>query len=83
MNVTVYTTNHCGYCVMLKDWLNQINVPFTEINVEEDQAAAEKMVAMSGQMAVPFTTVQGDDEQVNGVLGYDRNTLTALFNQYK
>lgn len=83
MDVTVYTTNHCSFCVMLKDWLTQIDVPFTEINVEEDQEAAERMVAMSGQMAVPFTTVQGEDGQVNGVLGFDRPTLAALFKQYE
>lgn len=69
---------------MLKNWLDQKQIPFTEVNVEEDAEAAKKMVAMSGQMAVPFTTVQGDDdEQVNGVLGFDRDTLTTLFKKYQ
>ncbi len=69
---------------MLKNWLDQKHIAFTEVNVEEDAEAAERMVAMSGQMAVPFTTVQGEnDEQVNGVLGFDRDTLTTLFKQYQ
>lgn len=68
--ITVYTTATCGYCNMLKNYLKENNIPFTEKRVDQDQDAAQEMVAKSGQMGVPFTIVNKDGEE-RGVLGFD------------
>ena len=57
MAVKIYTTNHCPYCVMAKDYFKKNDVAFTEINVEEDEAAAEEMIEKSGQMGVPVIEI--------------------------
>lgn len=36
--VTVYTTTTCPYCVMLKNFLREQGIPFTEVNVQLDPA---------------------------------------------
>lgn len=59
MTVKIYTTNHCPYCVMAKDFFKKQGVSFTEINVEEDEAAAEEMIDKSGQMGVPVIDING------------------------
>ena len=59
MNVKIYTTNHCPYCKMAKEYFKQHNVKFTEINVEENEKAAEEMVEKSGQMGVPVIDIDG------------------------
>lgn len=60
MTVKIYTTNHCPYCVQAKDFFKKNNVQFSEINVEEDEAAAEEMIEKSGQMGVPVIDINGE-----------------------
>ncbi len=43
---------------------------YKEVNVQNDRAAAEKLVNETGQMGVPQTKVNG-----NWVLGFDPETL--------
>jgi glutaredoxin 3 len=59
MNVKIYTTNHCPYCIMAKEYFKQHNVKFTEMNVEENEEAAEEMIEKSGQMGVPVIDIDG------------------------
>lgn len=72
MKVTVYSTTTCPYCVMLKKWLKEKNVDFSEYLVDQNPYAAQMMVSMSGQMGVPFSTVEQDDGSVDKILGFDR-----------
>ncbi len=60
MTVKIYTTTHCPYCVMAKEFFKKNNVKYTEINVEEDEAAAEEMIEKSGQMGVPVIDINGE-----------------------
>lgn len=59
MTVKIYTTTHCPYCVMAKEFFKKNNVAYQEINVEEDEKAAEEMVEKSGQMGVPVIDIDG------------------------
>ncbi|MBU0906125.1 MAG: glutaredoxin family protein [Firmicutes bacterium] len=71
--VTVYSTNTCPYCDMMKSFLNQNNISFTEVNVQIDQVAAQKLVETTGQMGVPQTNINGQ-----WVLGFDPDRVLAL-----
>lgn len=77
MNVTVYSTATCPYCVMTKRWLDEQNVKYEDIRVDEDQEAARKMVTLSGQMGVPFTTIEDDDGTMTKILGFNVPQLQA------
>jgi mycoredoxin len=46
--LTVYSTTWCGYCLRLKTMLERADIPFTEVNIEEDEAAAEMVMAVNG-----------------------------------
>lgn len=59
MNVKIYTTPTCGYCVTAKNYFNANDIDFTEVNVAEDMQEAEEMVKKSGQMGVPVIEVDG------------------------
>lgn len=80
MKVSVYSTTTCPYCVMLKKWLKDKDIEFDDIYVDRDRAAAQKMVKLSGQMGVPFTTIEGEDGKLQGVLGFDVPTISHLLN---
>ena len=44
----VYTTTWCGDCRRSKRWLRDNNIPFTEINIGEDEHAAEYVRKLNG-----------------------------------
>ena len=77
--ITVYSTKTCPYCVMLKGWLRSQKLDFVDIFVDQDQEAAREMVALSGQMGVPFTTIEDNSGNIVTILGFDVQSLkTAL-----
>jgi glutaredoxin 3 len=71
--ITVYTTNSCPYCVMMKNYLMDKGLPFKEVNVQQDQAAANRLVLTTGQMGVPQTEINGQ-----WVLGFDPEKVMRL-----
>ncbi len=70
--VTMYTTRTCPFCKMQKEYLNSKNIVFDEILVDEKPEEAQKMIAISGQMGVPFTVIVKDNGEQANILGFDR-----------
>lgn len=75
-DITVYTTNTCPYCTMVKNFLEQQGLSYKEVNVQQDQRAAKKLVETTGQMGVPQINING-----KWVLGFDPNTIMANVKQ--
>jgi len=46
--VTMYTTNWCGYCQRLKMQMKREGIPFTEVDIEHDPAAAAFVASSNG-----------------------------------
>jgi S1-C subfamily serine protease len=57
----------------VKEFLSRKGVPYVERDVSIDRAAAQEMVAQSGQRGVPVTTIDG---QI--VVGFDRARLEQI-----
>jgi glutaredoxin 3 len=51
--VTVYVSDWCPYCERAKGLLNQKNVAFSEINVEDEPKFRDEMMARSKRRTVP------------------------------
>lgn len=71
--ITVYSTTTCPYCDMMKNFLDQQNIPYTNVDVQKDPIAAKRLVETTGQMGVPQTNVNGQ-----WVLGFDPNRVMEL-----
>lgn len=71
MAVKVYTTATCPYCIQVKDFLKEKGVDYDEIDVGDDEKAAQEMIDKSGQMGVPVTDVDGEI-----IIGFDTDKLT-------
>ncbi len=72
-SVTIYTTPTCSWCTTLKTYLKEVRVPFREVNVAADTAAAEAMVKKSGQQGVPQTEINGQM-----IVGFDKARINQL-----
>ena len=77
MKITVYSTQTCPFCVQLKRWLDEKGYEHTDYSVDKNPYAAQIMIRQSGQMGVPFTTVEHEDGRLDKILGFDRQKLTA------
>lgn len=73
--VVMYTTTTCPFCKMQRVYLNSKNVSFSEILVDENPEEAQKMIAVSGQMGVPFTVITKDDGKDVNILGFDKKQI--------
>jgi len=73
--ITIYTTATCAYCRAEKAFLKKHDIAYTEVPVDTDEAAAEKMIRLSGQMGVPFTVINKDSGDEH-IVGFDQQRLT-------
>ena len=78
MRIRVFSTAACPYCHILKDFLKENKIEFEDINVAEDQKAAEEMVEKSGQRGVPVLDVNGEI-----IVGFDPDAIKAALKKKK
>jgi len=73
--VKVYSTNHCPYCVTLKEFLKERDIVFEDIDVGQDEKIAQEMIDKTGQMGVPVIEIDGEI-----VVGFDKEKIVKLLN---
>jgi len=79
VQITVYSTTTCPYCKMLKDYLKEKSLSFTEKLVDLDETAKTEMAALSGGfLGVPFVSIVKDDGTKETVVGFDKGKLNAV-----
>ena len=71
--VVVFSTPTCPWCDRVKAYLRQQRVPFREVDVSRDPAAARDLVRRTGQMGVPVVEIGGKP-----VIGFDRVRIDRL-----
>lgn len=69
-SVTIYSTPTCPYCKQAKQFLNDNEVAFTDIDVSTDASKAQEMIEKSGQMGVPVLDIDGEI-----IVGFDRERI--------
>ncbi len=74
MTVTVYSTPTCPYCKLVKKFLAEHKVKFTDIDVSADSESADRMIKKTGQMGVPVIEI-GDEI----IVGYDEKKMKKIF----
>ncbi|MED7826738.1 mycoredoxin [Streptomyces chiangmaiensis] len=58
--ITVYSTPWCGYCDRLKKQLDRENIPYTDVDIEQDATAAKFVESVNGGNQVVPTVVFPD-----------------------
>lgn len=71
--VLVFTTPTCPWCNRAKAYLRQHKVPFREVDVSRDRAAARDLVRRTGQMGVPVIEIGRKP-----IVGFDRAQIDRL-----
>ncbi len=74
MNVTVYTSPECAWCLKVKEYLDSRHVAYDEVNVAANRELAREMVRKTHQRGIPVVEVDGEY-----IFGFDQDSLDSHF----
>lgn len=69
--ITVFTTNTCAYCGMVKKFLGAKGHQYEEVNLNDNPDRQEEAFKLSGSLTVPVTVVTRQDDTQQVVVGYN------------
>ena len=74
--ITVFTTNTCAYCMMVKKYLDSKGKPYDVVNLDDNPERQAEILELTGALTVPVTVVK-DDETNNQevIVGYNMGKL--------
>lgn len=70
-NITIFTTNTCAYCAMVKRYLDAKQHKYDVVNLDEHPERQAEALALSGALTVPITVVTKEDDSRQVVIGYN------------
>jgi glutaredoxin 3 len=70
-NITIFTTNTCGYCQMVKKYLGAKGMEYEEVNLDEQPQRQAEALSLSGALTVPVTVVTKQDDSHEVIVGYN------------
>ncbi len=77
--VTMYSTPWCGFCRRLKAQLAREGIEITEINIEQDPAAADYVMSVNGgNQTVPTVVFPDGTALTNPSVAQVRERLKGL-----
>jgi len=59
MRIQVYTTAWCGFCERAKQLLEEREIPYEEIRVDDDPAFRARLLDLTGRWTVPQIIIDG------------------------
>ena len=74
-NITIFTTNTCAYCQMVKTYLKAKGFGYEEINLDENPHRRSEAHGLSGALTVPVTVVTKTDDSQEVIVGYNLSKL--------
>ncbi|HSX17468.1 MAG TPA: glutaredoxin family protein [Patescibacteria group bacterium] len=70
-NITIFTTNTCAYCAMVKRYLDSKGFGYDVVNLDTNPERQKEALALSGALTVPVTVVTKHDDNREVVVGYN------------
>jgi glutaredoxin len=70
-NITIFTTNTCAYCGMVKKYLGAKGHEWEEVNLDQHPERQAEALSLSGALTVPVTVVTKQDDSQEVIVGYN------------
>ena len=75
-DITIFTTNTCSYCGMVKRFLDMKGLKYEVVNLDEHPERNQEALEVSGgALTVPITVVTKQDDTREVVVGYNLSRL--------
>jgi glutaredoxin len=69
--VHLYTRNNCAYCALVKKYFTAKNIAYETTNMDEDDAAMQKIINMSGRAIGPTTLITDESGKEELIVGFN------------
>ncbi len=76
--ITVFTTNTCAYCKMVKQFLTLKGKDYKVVNLDENPEKRQELFEKTGAMTVPITLIEKDNGMEDVVIGFNRARLAEV-----
>lgn len=70
-DITIFTTNTCAYCMMVKKWLAAKGHSYQEVNLDQHPERQQEAYKLSGALTTPVTVVTKTDDSREVIVGYN------------
>lgn len=70
-SITIFTTNTCASCHMVKRWLEAKGFGFEVVNLDEHPERQEEALRLSGALTVPVIVITKHDDTQQVIVGYN------------
>jgi len=70
-SITIFTTNTCAYCSMVKKWLDTKGLGYEVVNLDQNPERQAEALRLSGALTVPVTVVTKQDDSQEVVVGFN------------
>lgn len=77
MEIIVYTSNSCGFCIKQKEFLTEKGIVFEERDIDNNVQYYQELKEL-GASGIPFTIVKEAGEIVSTVSGFDKKELSKI-----
>ncbi len=75
-DVTIFTTNTCSYCAMVKKFLDMKGQHYQVVNLDDvPERRQEALDVSGGALTVPITVITKQDDTKEVVVGYNLSRL--------
>jgi glutaredoxin len=74
-DITIFTTNTCSYCGMVKRFLDMKGHKYDVVNLDEHPERQAEALEISGALTVPITVITKQDDTKEVVVGYNLSRL--------
>jgi glutaredoxin len=81
--IKVYATTNCPYCKAEKEYLDSRGIKYEYTLVDLNPVSAQEMIEKTGQYGVPVTEIIFDDEDAEYIIGFDRERIEKILQNYQ
>lgn len=76
--ITVFTTNTCAYCKMVKQFLTLKGKEYKVVNLDDNPEKRQELFEKTGAMTVPITLIEKEDGMEDVIIGFNRARLAEV-----
>ncbi len=80
MKIKLYSGEFCPYCTIAKKFLEENNIEFELVDVQNDSEQARYMVEKTQQQGIPVIEIIDEDGKSEFIIGFDKEKLKEKLN---
>lgn len=73
--ITIFTTNTCAYCKMVKQYLTSKAFDYHEVNLDTNPDQREQVAKYTDALTVPVTVIERRNEAPKVIVGWQPQQL--------